>query len=66
MFFDPVKVGTAVAADGTNGVLKPKTLKGASGASATIGGIACEPAAAGSGKSARVKIGVTSAGALSG
>ena len=66
MFFDPVTVGTAVAADATNGVLKPRTFKGAGGASTTISRIAYEPAAAGSGKSAEVKIGVTPAGALSG
>ena len=66
MFFDPVTVGTAVAADASNGVLKPKTFTGASGASATISRIAYEPAVAGSGKSAQVKIGVTPAGALSG
>ena len=35
-FFDPVTDGTAVAADGTNGVLKPATFTGADGASATI------------------------------
>ena len=32
MFFDPVAVGTAVAADATNGVLKPRAFTGASGA----------------------------------
>ena len=35
-FFDPVTDGTAVAADGTNGVLKPATFKDADGAAATI------------------------------
>ena len=35
-FFDPVTDGTAVAADGTNGVLKPTTFTDANGASATI------------------------------
>ena len=66
MFFDPVVVGTSVAADATNGVLEPRTFTGASGASATIDRIAYEPAAAGSGKSAQVKIEVRPAGALSG
>ena len=66
MFFDPVTVGTAVAADATNGVLDPRAFTGASGAAATIGRIAYEPAAAGSAKSAQVTIEVTPAGALSG
>ena len=35
-FFDPVTDGTAVAADGTNGVLKPAMFTDADGASATI------------------------------
>ena len=35
-FFDPVTDGAAVAADDTNGVLKPATFTGADGASATI------------------------------
>ena len=36
MFFDPVTVGNAVAADGTNGVLKPASFTDANNASATI------------------------------
>ncbi len=36
LFFDPVTVGTAVAADSTNGVLKPVAFTDANGASATI------------------------------
>ncbi len=66
MFFDPVTVGTAVAADATNGVLKPRAFTGASGATATISRIAYEPSSSGSGKSAQVKIEATPDGALSG
>ena len=42
-FFDPVTDGTAVAADDTNGVLKPATFTDADGASATVERIAWEP-----------------------
>ena len=42
-FFDPVTDGTAVAADDTNGVLKPATFTDADGTSATIERIAWEP-----------------------
>ncbi len=35
-FFDPVTVGSAVLADGTNGVLKPASFTDANGSSATI------------------------------
>ena len=35
-FFDPVTVGTAVAADGANGVLKPTAFTDANGATTTI------------------------------
>ena len=56
-FFDPVTVGTAVAADSTNpstgsgqaGVLEPATFTDANGASATIERIAWEPGPGGSG-----------------
>ncbi len=48
-FFDPVTVGTAVAADSTNGVLEPATFSDANGASATIERIAWEPGTGGSG-----------------
>ena len=41
-FFDPVTVGSAVVADGTNGVLKPATFTGANGATTTIDRIAWE------------------------
>ena len=42
LFFDPVTVGSAVAADATNGVLKPSSFTDANGASATIEGISYE------------------------
>ena len=35
-YFDPVTVGSAVAADSSNGVLKPTTFTDANGASATV------------------------------
>ncbi len=66
MFFDPVVVGTAVAADATNGALKPRAFTGASGAAATISRIAYEPPSSGSGQSGVVKVNVTPDGALSG
>ena len=52
-FFDPVTVGTAIAADSTNGVLKPTEFTDANGASATIQRIAWE---AGTGDSGTVKL----------
>ena len=42
-FFDPVTVGSTVAADSTNGVLEPALFTGANGASSTISSIAWEP-----------------------
>ncbi len=56
LFFDPVTVGSAVAADAANGTLKPTAFTGAGGASATIGRIAYE--------SGQVKIKVTPVTAL--
>ncbi len=56
LFFDPVTVGSAIAADATNGTLKPTAFTGAGGASATIGRIAYE--------SGQVKIKVTPVTAL--
>ena len=41
-FFDPVTVGSAIAADANNGVLKPATFTDANGASATLQRIAWE------------------------
>ena len=48
-FFDPVTDGTAVAADDSNGVLKPAAFTDANGASATLERIAWEPDIGGSG-----------------
>ena len=42
LFFDPVTVGSTVAADGANGVLEPATLTDANGGSATISSISYE------------------------
>ena len=42
LFFDPVTVGTTVAADSTNGVLKPSSFTDANGASATLSSISYE------------------------
>ena len=53
LFFDPVTVGTAVVADGTNGVLKPASFTNANGATTTIERIAWEP---GSGATGTVKV----------
>ena len=55
-FFDPVTVGTAVKADGANGVLKPASFTDANGASATIESISYEPPSAGSGEAGIVKL----------
>ena len=52
-FFDPVAVGTAVAADSANGVMKPAGFTDANGASATIHRIAWE---AGTEESGTVKL----------
>ena len=51
--FDPVAVGTAVAADSENGTLKPALFAGANGATTTIERIAWEP---GSGATGTVKV----------
>ena len=58
MFFDPVAAGSAVAADASNGTLKPRAFTGAGGASASISRIAYQ--------SGQVKIGVTPDNALAG
>ena len=58
LFFDPVTVGSAVAADSTKGVLKPATFTDANGGSATINSISYE--------SSTVKIGVSPDDALAG
>ncbi len=44
-FFDPVTVGTAVKADGSNGVLKPASFTDANSASATLQSLSYEPPA---------------------
>ena len=48
-FFDPVTVGTTVAADDTNGQLKPASFTGANGSSATLEAISWEAEAGDSG-----------------
>ena len=45
-FFDPVAVGTAVKADGSNGVLRPASFTDATDGSATIQSLSYEPPAA--------------------
>ena len=62
-FFDPVTVGTTVAADDTNGQLEPTSFTGANGSSATLDAISWE---AGAGDSGTVKVEVTPDGALAG
>ena len=56
LLFDPVTVGTTVAADDTNGVLEPGTFTKPNGASATIEGIAWEPPETDSEESGTVKL----------
>ena len=55
-FFDPVTDGNAVAADSTNGVLKPASFTDTNGATSTIQRIAWEP---GSGATGTVKMRLT-------
>ena len=62
-FFDPVTVGTTVAADDTNGQLQPTSFNGASGSSAALEAISWE---AGAGDSGTVKIEVDPDDALAG
>ena len=59
LLFDPVTVGSDIAADDTNGVLNPASFIGADGTSATIGRIAYEPSSAGSGQAGTVKLAIT-------
>ena len=54
LFFDPVTAGTAVKADGANGVLMPTEFTDGNSASATIESISYEPA--GSGQDGTVKL----------
>ena len=58
-FFDPVTVGSAVAADDSNGVLKPASFTDAGGASATIERIAWEAPSTGSGQAGTVRLKLT-------
>ena len=58
MFFDPVTVGSAIAADATNGTLEPRAFTGVGSVSATLGRIAYESGA--------VKLKVTPVTALAG
>ncbi len=60
LFFDPVTVGSSIAADDTNGVLKISSFTGADGSSATIDRLAYEPSSAGSGQTGTVTLGVSS------
>ena len=48
-FFDPVAVGTTVAADSSHGVLRPASFTGADGATSTISAVVWEPSATSSG-----------------
>ena len=63
LFFDPVTVGTTVAADDTNGQLKPASFTGANGSSAALEAISWE---AGAGDSGTVKVEVDPDDALEG
>ena len=66
LFFDPVTVGSGVAADATNGVLKPASFTDANGSSATLGGISYESSSTVSGQAGTVKVEVTPDDALTG
>ena len=59
LLFDPVTVGSSIAADDKNGVLKPASFTGADGSSATIGRIAFESSSADSGRAGTVKLAIT-------
>ena len=59
LLFDPVTVGSAVAADDTNGVLKPASFTVADGSSATIERISYEPPSSDSGQAGTVKLAIT-------
>ena len=73
-FFDPVTVGSAVAADGSNGVLKPTSFTDTDGAPATVESISYEPLSPGSepapgsnrGQAGKVKVKIVPWDALSG
>ena len=59
LLFDPVTVGSSIAADDTNGVLKPASITGADGSPASIDRIAYEPPPADSGRAGTVKLAIT-------
>ena len=59
LLFDPVTVGSSIAADDTNGVLKPASFTVADGSSATIERISYEPPSSDSGQAGTVKIAIT-------
>ena len=59
LLFDPVTVGSSIAADDTNGVLKPASFTGADGSSAAIERISYEPPSSGSGRAGTVKLAIT-------
>ena len=65
-FFDPVTVGSAVAADASNGVLKPTSFTDTDGASATVESISYEAPSTGSGQAGKVRVKVVPWDALSG
>ena len=66
LFFDPVKVGFAVAADATNGTLEPRAFTGAGSVAATVSRIAHEAGAGIGPGTGHVKISVTPVNALDG
>ena len=66
LFFDPVIMGSGVAADSTNGVLKPTSFTGSDGTSATIEGISYESTSTGSEQAGTVKVEVDPPAALMG
>lgn len=66
LFFDPVTVGSAVSADGANGVLKPAGFTDGNGESATIHSISYEATPTGSGQAGTVEVEVTPDGVLAG
>ncbi len=59
LLFDPVTVGSSIAADDTNGVLKPAYFTVGDGSSATIERISYEPPSSDSGQAGTVKLAIT-------
>ena len=66
LFFDPVTVGTTVAADATNGVLKPSSFTSANDVAATLNSITYGTTSTGSGQGGTVKVEVDPLTALAG